>query len=584
MEEFKHGIKIFFTLLLSLISFMVCSSSIGADIITNHRIIVSTDIGGTDPDDFQSMVHLLVYADTLFDIEGIISSPHGNGRKKHILEVIDAYEKDYPNLLSHSSGYPAPDSLRKITKQGETEIASPIGFRNSTEGSNWIIECSKRNDSRPLHILVWGGIEDLAQALHDAPDIMPILRVYWIGGPNKKWSVNAYQYIADNFPELWIIESNATYRGWFTGGNQSGEWSNSGFVNSHIAGHGALGNLFNAKKNSLKMGDTPSLARLIHGTPEDPSQPSWGGQYVRAWERPHVVFNRLTTASDRMEEFGVLELLLPFDTTTVTNPVATMDIDRDIPGLVIVDTVKFLFSPKKVAKFDYTIISNIPSLSGQKGSITAYLTPEENKLRPSPDFPNWWTDDPLRDVMEQGHIGAKTVNQWRVDYLSDFAKRMDRCKIPAGIDVQKQEDNMMPVGLKLSQNYSNPFNQQTTIKYALDKSTHVTLKIYNVSGQEIETLVEGNQAAGEYKIAWQVNGLPSGIYFYKLQAGGFIIFMDFMMAMAREISKEISGKYDSCQINWVSGPMSTTGPMDVWQRMERNILHLLLKALHFQLK
>jgi hypothetical protein len=56
---------------------------------------------------------------------------------------------------------------------------------------NSIIQCAKRDDSRPLHVLVWGGIEDLAQALHDAPDILPKLRVYWIGGPSKKWIVNA---------------------------------------------------------------------------------------------------------------------------------------------------------------------------------------------------------------------------------------------------------------------------------------------------------------------------------------------------------------------------------------------------------
>ena len=54
-----------------------------------HRVIVSTDIGGTDPDDFQSMLHLLVYADC-FDIEGVISTPFGPGRKQHILEVITA--------------------------------------------------------------------------------------------------------------------------------------------------------------------------------------------------------------------------------------------------------------------------------------------------------------------------------------------------------------------------------------------------------------------------------------------------------------------------------------------------------------
>src|SRR5690348_15406704 len=65
------------------------------------RVIVSSDIGGTDPDDFQSMVHFLVYAD-MFDVEGIISSPYGPGRRQHILQVIDRYEADYPNLKTYS--------------------------------------------------------------------------------------------------------------------------------------------------------------------------------------------------------------------------------------------------------------------------------------------------------------------------------------------------------------------------------------------------------------------------------------------------------------------------------------------------
>src|SRR5687768_18597530 len=58
---------------------------------SRSRVIVSTDIGGTDPDDFQSMVHFLLYAD-IFDVEGLISSPYGLGRREHILGVIDRYE------------------------------------------------------------------------------------------------------------------------------------------------------------------------------------------------------------------------------------------------------------------------------------------------------------------------------------------------------------------------------------------------------------------------------------------------------------------------------------------------------------
>src|SRR5512144_3421107 len=81
------------------------------------RVLVSSDIGGTDPDDFQSMAHLLVYADAL-DLEGLISTPYGPGRKRHILEVIDAYEEDYRNLKTYSAHYPTPANLRSITRQG----------------------------------------------------------------------------------------------------------------------------------------------------------------------------------------------------------------------------------------------------------------------------------------------------------------------------------------------------------------------------------------------------------------------------------------------------------------------------------
>ncbi len=60
-----------------------------------HRVIVSTDIGGTDPDDFQSMVHLLAYADC-FDVEGLVSSPFGPGRKEHILRSSTATSRITP--------------------------------------------------------------------------------------------------------------------------------------------------------------------------------------------------------------------------------------------------------------------------------------------------------------------------------------------------------------------------------------------------------------------------------------------------------------------------------------------------------
>jgi len=431
--------KIIFTIPTITLLFNLCAknsiSSDKSDIVPDNRlrVIVSTDIGGTDPDDFQSMVHLLLYTDTLA-VEGLISSPCGPGRKENILDVIEFYEQDYNTLKTWSGKYPTPDSLRSITKQGAVDIPNLTGFGFPTEGSDWIIKCARRDDPRSLHVLVWGGIEDLAQALHDAPDILPKLRVYFIGGPNKKWSVNAYLYIATHHKDLWIIESNATYRGWFTGGNQSGDWENSAFVSTHIAGHGALGDFFVTQLGgTIKMGDTPSVARLLFGVPEDPSQPSWGGQFVRAWPRPHVVFDRITTRTDSIEQFGVLELDLPIGEEAPDSVTGLMAIEnQNLSGMETENgTIKFLFSPKSPRQFTYRIMSNDTTLNRKTGYITAYIPPAHNKLYPDTNLPNWWTDDPSPEVAEEEHIGAKTVSCWREDFLTDFKERMDRCKSPA---------------------------------------------------------------------------------------------------------------------------------------------------------
>jgi len=270
------SIFIFLLLLLSSFKMKVGFAATGDRL----RVIVLSDIGGTDNDDFQSMVHFLAYSD-VFDVEGLVSSPWGPGRKTHIIEVINEYEKDYPNLKTYSSNYPTPDALRAIAKQGAINSATSPGYSTSTEGSNWIVQCARRDDPRPLYILIWGGLDDLPQALHDAPDIVSKLRVYWIGGPNKKYSGPAYSYLTATFKNLWFIENNTTYRGMFNGGNQSGDLSNSSFVSTHVRGHGALGNYFYAKRSDLKAGDTPSVLWALNNNVTDPSKPGWGGAFVR---------------------------------------------------------------------------------------------------------------------------------------------------------------------------------------------------------------------------------------------------------------------------------------------------------------
>lgn len=74
---------------------------------------------------------------------------------------------------------------------------------------------------------------------------------------------------------------------------------------------------------------------------------------------------------------------------------------------------------------------------------------------------------------------------------------------------------------KLMQNYPNPFNPNTTIRYTIPKASRVTLKVYNVLGQEVATLVNEEKFAGSHEIHWNANKLSSGVYFYRLKAGSF---------------------------------------------------------------
>ena len=82
-------------------------------------------------------------------------------------------------------------------------------------------------------------------------------------------------------------------------------------------------------------------------------------------------------------------------------------------------------------------------------------------------------------------------------------------------------DISSPLSFELSQNYPNPFNSSTIIRYQLPKDNFISLKVYDVLGNEVKTLIEGNKIAGYYSIILDANYLSSGIYFYKLTAGAY---------------------------------------------------------------
>ena len=92
--------------------------------------------------------------------------------------------------------------------------------------------------------------------------------------------------------------------------------------------------------------------------------------------------------------------------------------------------------------------------------------------------------------------------------------------IVTGID-EENISNKIPESFVLYQNYPNPFNPTTEIKYALKQREHVLLKVYNISGEEVATLVNKNISAGTYSVSFNGKGLASGAYFYKLTVGNF---------------------------------------------------------------
>jgi parallel beta-helix repeat protein len=92
---------------------------------------------------------------------------------------------------------------------------------------------------------------------------------------------------------------------------------------------------------------------------------------------------------------------------------------------------------------------------------------------------------------------------------------------PLATEVMNFAKTEIPQNYFLSQNYPNPFNPSTTIEFALPKSAFVTLKVYNLLGEEVATLIAEQRSAGIHKLKWDASGLASGVYLYRLEAGSF---------------------------------------------------------------
>ncbi len=84
------------------------------------------------------------------------------------------------------------------------------------------------------------------------------------------------------------------------------------------------------------------------------------------------------------------------------------------------------------------------------------------------------------------------------------------------------DDNLSVNTYGLSQNYPNPFNPSTVISYSIAEAGMVSLKVFNILGQEVLSLVDANQNAGQYQVKFDASQLSTGLYIYRIQSGSFV--------------------------------------------------------------
>ena len=300
-----------------------------AAVTEKPRLLVLTDIGD-DPDDEQSLIRLLLYADA-FDIEGVVTEywlkthegRHGlltpEAQIELVHRMLNLYGQVLPNLDRHSKGYPRLDALRKLIKRGKINVKMTldgakgdplqwIGSGQNTEGSDWIIKVVDRDDPRPVDIVVWGGPADLAQALMRVREertpaelaaFVKRIRVHAISDQD-----DTGPWIRENFPNLFYILDHdpngnkweSCYRGMFYGGDES--LTSLAWIDEHVRkNHGPLGAFYPEKTSTnknphgaLKEGDTPAWFYFYLNGLNDPAHPDyggWGGRYAfngRFWQ------------------------------------------------------------------------------------------------------------------------------------------------------------------------------------------------------------------------------------------------------------------------------------------------------------
>jgi len=136
------------------------------------------------------------------------------------------------------------------------------------------------------------------------------------------------------------------------------------------------------------------------------------------------------------------------------------------------------------------------------------------------------------DFKSHGCLGQNVVSDWQ---------GLDSARILTGIMqfselyswmlpvVDESNPNPLPREFQLHQNFPNPFNPMTTIRYDIPRSAHVNITVYNTRGQQVAVLVDGSRQPGYHEVVWDAAGLSSGVYFYRIHAADFVALKKLML-------------------------------------------------------
>lgn len=308
--------------------FLLCLLTIGVQAQLKPRVVILTDIGRPDlePDDTESLVHLLCYADRL-EIEGIITStgwncdPYPTESAAYRDSVVEAYSKDLQNLSLRSGqkhfytrekengkqriGYwPSAEYIRSRCKMGSQRAGiGVIGKDNDSEGSDLIIRLADENDDRPIWVCAWGGANTLAQAIWKVQQtrtpeqlkaFLHKLRLYTITDQDMVWAMrenlaySSHQWMRREFADdLKFVWDEGAWQLQCELGKQ--HWQK---IQQQIQGHAALGKQYPNYKYGVE-GDTPSFLNVIPNglhNPEEPIQAGWGGYHTWALTKDSTTY------------------------------------------------------------------------------------------------------------------------------------------------------------------------------------------------------------------------------------------------------------------------------------------------------